>query len=420
MIRWTTHLTVFILYSGLLCSNIVLSQTENNDPFVGSFSGSGLSLTLSSQEGVYTGNATFQGQNLNLTAQKVNDNMIYGTYTLQGQQFLFQAQVQGNTMTLVAGGEQYILTRQTASATRQNQASAATSPAAATSEKMKLKPGEIGEPSLGFKFTPPEGWSPNQLQGGYLLGSQTQKGFVLILPHQYTSLQQLRAAAQEGLQDENGAMLQISGEVEEFGQNGVAVNLSGLVEWQKAKARAIGLLSPHGGGVTIIAAVEEQTFGPEYVHLAEKVANGMIFFKPEIPPVADEWKQKLSGARLTYMWSYYSGGSGGAYAGGSQETVIDLCPQGYFNYRDNNQMAVDGGFGAGYHGSGFGGGSDKGSGVWEVTARGQQPILRLKFHDGRVFEYAVSIQEGKTYLDDKRYFRTYNNAPVAEHRPQCW
>lgn len=415
MIKKTTLLLATVMIAAFLVSN---AKTQASDPFVGEFSGAGLSLSLRNESDVYSGTATFEGQTLQVSAQKLSDNVITGTYTLQGLQHPFQAQVTGDQMILVAGGEQYQLARQSARAS--SSATAATQPSQAGKAKVNFKPGEVGEPSLGFKFTPPEGWSPNQLQGGYLLGSQTQKGFVLILPHQYATLDELRAAAHEGLQDENGTMLHLEGEIESFGENGIAVNFAGLVEWQKAKARAIGLLSPHGGGVTIIAAVEEQSFGPEYVQLAEQVANRMTFFKPEIPPIAEQWKQTLSGTRLTYMWSYYSSGSGGAYAGGSQETVIDLCPQGYFNYRDSNQMAVDGGFGDGYHGSGFGGGSDKGSGVWEVAARGQQPILRLKFHDGRVFEYVVSIQDGKTYLDDKRYFRTYNDAPVAEHRPQCW
>ena len=120
------------------------------------------------------------------------------------------------------------------------------------------------------------------------------------------------------------------------------------------------------------------------------------------------------------MWSYYSGGSDGAYAGGSQKTIIDLCPQGYFTFSDNNQMAVDGGFGAGYNASGYGSGSDKGNGQWQVVKRGQQPVLQLTFCDGRVQEYVLSYQDGKTYLDDRRFFCTYANDPVAEHRPQCW
>jgi hypothetical protein len=110
----------------------------------------------------------------------------------------------------------------------------------------------------------------------------------------------------------------------------------------------------------------------------------------------------------------------GAYAGGSQTTKIDLCSQGYFRYSDSNQMAVDGGFGSGYNASGYSGGADQGQGQWEVAARGQTPLLRLKFHDGRVLEYVLSMPDGKTYLDDKRYFRTYSNDSQPDQRPQCW
>lgn len=73
---------------------------------------------------------------------------------------------------------------------------------------------------------------------------------------------------------------------------------------------------------------------------------------------------------------------------------------------------VDGGGGV----SGYSGGN----GAWEIAARGQKAVLRLKFHDGRLFEYLLSYEDRKTYLDDKRYFRTFRNDAVAEHRPQCW
>lgn len=415
-------LSLVSIYAVIISCHTAFAQNPAKDPFLGTFSGSSLTLTLQNQNGSYTGQAMFQGQNLSVTAKRVNEAMIYGTYTFQGQQLPFQAKLQGNKLTLLAGGETYVMTRQRGNVDS-NDANPKSQPVPSSPTqpgKFNLRAGEVGDPYWGLKFSPPQGWVDQKAEQGFLLGCETKKGFILILPHEHGSLNELRAAAKEGLADENGTMLQVDGEIKSFGENGVAANFRGTVEWQKAKAYAIGLLSPFGGGATILTAVTEADFSEEYIGFTESLAKSMKFSKPEIPPVTEEWKQRLAGARLTYLWSYYSGGSSGSYAGGSQKTTIDLCQQGYFNFSDNNELAVDGGFGSGYNASGYGGGSDRGNGRWEITARGQQPILKLKFHDGRVFEYVLSIQDGKTYLDDKRYFRTYSGDPVEEHRPQCW
>lgn len=406
-----------ILMILLFFSSLTFGQAEHTEPFVGTFSGSGLTLTLKKTSDGYTGTIVSKGLKMQIDAQQTGDTMLMGTYALQGIPLPFQAELQGDTLVLAAEGAVYTLSRDTqntAKPSRQqgspqksfDQPTPVTQPDRTTQT--------VAAPSLGFKFNLPPGWMANQLQTGYLLGSQTQKGFVLILSHQYSSIQDLETAAQQGIADENGTRLHLSGTIESLGENGIAAPFTGLVEWQQAKAHAISLLSPHGGGVTILAAVEEKSYSSDYEKLAEQVGNSVSFFKPEIPPVVDQWKETLTGARLTYMWNYYSGGSGGSYAGGSQTTKIDLCPQGYFNYMDRNQMAVDGG-----GSSGYGGGNDRGSGTWQVLSRGQQPVLRLTFHDGRLLEYALSMEEGKTFLDDKRFFRTYADAPVADHRPQC-
>jgi len=251
---------------------------------------------------------------------------------------------------------------------------------------------------------------------GYVMGSRTQKGFILILLHELNSREELRSSAREGIVDQNGTALRLTSGLKNYGQQGLQGELSGTVEYQPARAYAISMVSPYGGGVTILAVVEKKSYTGKYADLAQAVAKSIRFFKPQAPPITEEWKQRLSGARLTYMWSYYSGGGGGAYAGGSQKTIIDLCEQGYFRYSDNNQMAVDGGGSV----SGYSGGNSQGQGKWQVVARGNQPILQLQFHDGKLYEYVLSLDGSKTYLDNKRFFRTYSDAPVEDHRPQCW
>lgn len=280
---------------------------------------------------------------------------------------------------------------------------------------------EIVEKYHGIRFRIPDGWVAKKTEVGYLFGSNTMKGIMLMIPHEITSLAAMRQEAQKGIIDE-GTALYLDGTITPFGKTGLAGRYRGTMQGQQATAYAIGLLAPQGGGgVTILIAVESASYTPEYQKVAETLAKSVKFFQPETPSIAEEWKQRLNDCRLTYMWSYYSGGGAdGSYAGGSQETVIDLCSRGFFRYSDNSSMSVDGGYGSGYNASGYDASRDTGQGTWEVVGRGQQAVLVLKFHDGRVWEYTLSMQEGKTYLDDKRYFRTYQNSPMPEHRPNCW
>lgn len=377
----------------------------SDDPFARTFSNQNLVFELEARSGGYAGTVSVGGQAFSVQAQKLNATTLQGTYDYYGLAIPFQATLQGNTLTLSSEGEVFRLTRQGGSG-------------AAKTEAGHL--GEVVEPYWGIRFKSPEGWIPQKTPAGYLLGSHTKKGFILVMQHDYTNVEQLRAAASEGLIDENGTALQLSGEVEAFGKQGVAANFEGTVEWQPAKAYAVGLLSPHGGGVTILTAVETGSFSDDYRGYVRAIAQSMVFSKPETPPVAEGWKQKLNGARLTYMDSYYSGGVDGSYVGASEKEIIDLCPQGYFNFSGHSSLAVDGGTGGGYNASGFSGGNKQGSGTWEVVHRGNETVLTLRFHNGQVSEYTVTEEDGKTFLNGRRYFRTYANSPVESGRPQCW
>ena len=40
--------------------------------------------------------------------------------------------------------------------------------------------GEISNPTYGYEFAVPQGWQGQEIDGGYLFMSNTQKGFILI------------------------------------------------------------------------------------------------------------------------------------------------------------------------------------------------------------------------------------------------
>ncbi|NJM15881.1 MAG: hypothetical protein HC896_11400, partial [Bacteroidales bacterium] len=91
---------------------------------------------------------------------------------------------------------------------------------------------------------------------------------------------------------------------------------------------------------------------------------------------------------------------------------IDLCPDGHFKYYDNSSMSFDTG-GVFGHSSG----SDIGSGKWHVEQKNGKSTLVLSFNNGKKFQYMLSLQDGKTYLDHTRYFRTYGT--TANDGPHC-
>ena len=53
--------------------------------------------------------------------------------------------------------------------------------------------------------------------------------------------------------------------------------------------------------------------------------------------------------------------------------------------------------------------------------QGGEVVLHLRFNDGSTNTYTLGYEDGKTYLNGRRWLRTCNpNDQVVEARPQCW
>jgi len=113
------------------------------------------------------------------------------------------------------------------------------------------------------------------------------------------------------------------------------------------------------------------------------------------------------------MNGYNSGYGSGGY---QDKTVIDQYSAGYFRYNDQSQTVIN----AGDYAGGSSSGSSAGSGEWHIISQGNQADLQLKFNDGEVYEYGLTEQNGKTFLNDNRYFRTYSDSSVEDGRPECY
>ncbi len=282
---------------------------------------------------------------------------------------------------------------------------------AAASLKAQLT-GTVDFEYAGVSFTIPSGWQGQETEGGVLLGSNTEAGFILLMQHQASSIDQLKQEADQGLYDEDVALTR-SGEYETIGPAGIGAEFSGTIQYERAKAYVIGLINPHGAGLTILSATSAQQYGPRYRELALSVAKSVRFYQPKQSEAANDWKSLLADTRLTYMNTYNSS-SYDSYGGYSDKEEIDLCSQGYFKFNSSSTMSFDvpGGFG-------YSGDKGQGAGTWEVTSDAAgNPVLKLTFHNGQVKEYTLEMRDGKTFLNGYRYFRVgvgdpYGNGPAC-------
>ncbi|MBZ0244992.1 MAG: hypothetical protein K8H85_03510 [Cyclobacteriaceae bacterium] len=270
------------------------------------------------------------------------------------------------------------------------------------------KTGEVDYPYLGIKFTIPPQWKGGESGDGFLIISDTQPGLIFMVPHDVNDLDILKREAEAGLQEE-GVVLQKTGGFDEVGKGGVGAEFEGIIQGQSAKAYVVGIINPFGNGVSIISATTTEMYTDVYKKLAQQIAMSIQFSEPIEAPVTQEWRDALKGAKLTYMNSDYSSGGvsvGGysTYSGYSSHSEITLCANGYFSYYSSDSFSVD--TGGGFANSA---GNNNGQGNWEVTSSGNgEPVLKLLFNNGKTHSYQLSYKDKKTYLNDTRYFRTYD------------
>ena len=278
--------------------------------------------------------------------------------------------------------------------------------------------GEVDYKELGIRFEVPTGWVGQESGGVFVMGSNSVAGIILVTTHAHTSMAALETEAKAGI-SEGTTTLKLEGAIEKISDQTIGGYFSGTMEGQAVKSYSLGMINPHGSGVTIMALTTPEMFSDTHVQLAKQVSASIRFSEPVISPVIDQWKEKFNNARLTYMESYSSSGSsyGGYSTGGgySQKEVIDLCGQGYFNYNKRSSVSIDTGGAFGSSSS-----SGQGQGSWEVKAGidGGESLV-LTFHDGEIYQYNLTYdQEGKTYLNGYRYFVTYGT--TTNDGPNCY
>lgn len=264
--------------------------------------------------------------------------------------------------------------------------------------------------SIGVSFVVPEGWFGQETQAGYMLKSETMVGFILINKNHTSDINILLNDAQQGFVNNNANYLQLVGNVENFNATGVGAVYQGALEGVPAKAYMVSVLNNIGLGVSIMATTTPEYYSNVYRQLCIDIASSVDKQQNEVIANQTQQTQQIqqtqksrrknesekyfAGARLSYI------NSGDGYG---TKIIIDLCEQGFFHHSSYDSVAVNGG---GY--SGGYGDESSGAGIWSIIeSTNQHPILRLKFHKGKILEYYITFDGKKTYLDNRRYFRVY-------------
>lgn len=270
----------------------------------------------------------------------------------------------------------------------------------------------ISDPEMGIAFTVPEGWNAVKQGGGYILGSDTLKGFLLILPHGYSNLEQMSAEAAEGIIDENsGILLYPSSELRKFGGNGLQGEFRGSIQDRETSAYAVGLISRKGGGVTVLSAVESASFTEAYRQYARSVASSLTFDVAAAGEGIGAEKGTGTSPEGTdaslmryFQGKYYSYSSGSTIYGGSgTERQVMLCPNGSFY--DSYESSASG------QGEWGGATARQGRGRWAIRGSKAEGIITVTYPDGssnRV-PYRVTGEEGVILFNGVKF--AYAGAP---------
>lgn len=119
--------------------------------------------------------------------------------------------------------------------------------------------------------------------------------------------------------------------------------------------------------------------------------------------IGQQWFDALNGAKLTYIYSNYTGG----YGGGGATTTIDMCTNGTFYYNSESSVYVPNGGGVGSASQ------NRIAGRWEIVEKNGQVYIYGVAQTGESEYYLLEYRNNKVYVGGKRY-------AVERGRARCW
>ena len=250
-------------------------------------------------------------------------------------------------------------------------------------------------PELGVSFAVPAGWNGQKQNDAVYLTSTSYKGFIVITRHAYNSIQEMAKEAGQGIVDEStNTRLMPVAPFQPFGKNGMVGEFSGTAQGQNARTFAVGLISPQGGGVTIMAATESASYSSDYSDFVLAIAGSLSFLPAGAqsgPPAAAPQGEGDMSLMKYFAGEWYSYSSGSTiYGGAGTERKMTLCPDGL--YRDSSEFSASG---AGEWGAVN---AQQGWGRWTIQGDRNQGVILVTYPNGRTRQipYRVVSKQDQT------------------------
>ncbi|WP_201327747.1 hypothetical protein [Thermotomaculum hydrothermale] len=367
----------------------------NSTNFGGNFAGDGLKVSLSQSGSIIKGTLMFNGSNFKIKG-KVSGNKAAGVFSTGNGNFNFTAGFKGNTLLFETGGTVYRLKRIGGSSNplarrKANHLAKKPSENSKYPQKTTSRKGKrITVDSLGLSFVPPKGWIAKQdpKTGNYYMGSNSIPGYILMLPHNYATFDQLVAAAAEGFVDQSTNM-HASSDIEKVGEYAVGGEFSGTFQNVPARAYVVGVVSPNGsGGFMAMCVTTTQKYSNTHKKSAIELANSVRFFQAKVNSGLMNW---LAGEYYSYV--------------GSTERKLMLCPNGRYSYY--SESSYGGGFSDQYGNStGSWGAADNGgsSGSWKAVGNKSRGTLIFTTNKGEVDERGFQVVgKGVILIDGTKF-----------------
>lgn len=235
----------------------------------------------------------------------------------------------------------------------------------------------------GFSFIKPNGWVHQFADGQILLGSNTIAGLISVFPHRARNIQEMQGLMNQGFQEE-GVYLMLQGAIQQHKSGILSGTYTGVVQGEQAKGHGLGIMSPHGGGVFVMAVSTPQKLGPEITAAADYIIRNTSFQKQVtgdsdlVRHFAGEWAW-TNGYRTEWMTFYPDG------------TYSDQAEAGYSGNFTDGAGNVTGNWGVA--------GENRNTGRWSIRGNRDSGVITVLHPDGRRvnYEYSVYVERGRKF-----------------------
>jgi len=348
---------------------------QNDADFTGVFENTqtGIVLSMSQKNGRFEGLFTVQNQRFTCVAVHV-DGGIGGTYRDGNRNVEFSL--------LRLLGEYFVHTEGVNIPMKR--VSQVTSPSAGSSSTAtttnvpppsgKSTGTQLRDANVGYAFNAPAGWQVKQENGNYGFTRVGEDVVLAVVPHGYNSVQTLMASHQDANDPKNNTYLKASKQT--YGSQGAWLGWDGTANGQAVSLQTIALVSPYGGGVSVLLIAPKNVYRAEHRTILQSIANSVTFTKPQVSPLAEQWKSRIAGRQLLYFYTA---------SGFSEKQSYDFCSDGTFAMNvDNSASSSD--FGGSFSAATQGGNA----GTWRVMAQGNQAVLMLMLRDGGTRQFTLA------------------------------